>query len=114
MVKEILVCFKGASGQQVNFQKSAICFSRNIKRSDQEYLASVLGVVRVGRHEKYLGLPTFVDQNRGACFSHIKKSLWKKLQGWKGKTISAAAKELLVKVVAQSIPLYSMSCYLLP
>lgn len=76
-VKEILVCFERALGQQVNFQKSMICFSRNIKRSDKEYLAAVLGVVRVDRHEKYLGLPTFVDQNRRACFSHIKESLWK-------------------------------------
>lgn len=44
----------------MNFQKSLICFSRNIKQSDQEFLASVFGIVRVDQHEKYLGLPTFI------------------------------------------------------
>lgn len=46
-IKEILGCFEEVSGQQANFQNRAICFSRNIKRFVQEFLASVLRDVRV-------------------------------------------------------------------
>lgn len=74
----------------------------------QDQLVALLGVEQVKRHEKYLGLFTFVGRNSGMCFSYIKGRLWKKLQGWKEKMLSAAEKELLVKVVAQAIPLYTM------
>lgn len=40
--------------------------------------------------------------------------MWKKLQSWKGKLLSAAGKEVLVKVVALSILIYTMSYFLLP
>lgn len=73
-----------------------------------------MGVTCVDRHKKYLGMPTLVSRNRGERFAYIKEQLWKRLQSWNGKLLSAAGRELLVKVVAQSIPLYVMSCFLLP
>lgn len=113
VVKNSLACYGRASGQQANLVKSVVCFSRNVKRNEQDMLACLLGVVRVERHEKYLSLPTFVRRNRGTRFNHIKEKLWKKLQGWKGKILNAARNELLIKVVAP-IPLYSMCWFLLP
>lgn len=77
-------------------------------------LAGLLGVKRVDRHDRNLGMPTLVGRNKTACFSYIKDRLWKRLQGWKGKLLSAARKEVLVKVIAQAIPNYMMSCFLLP
>lgn len=47
-------------------------------------------------------------------FSFIKDRVWKKLQGWKGRTLSRAGKEILIKAVAQSIPTYTMGVFQLP
>jgi hypothetical protein len=40
--------------------------------------------------------------------------MWKKIQGWSGKHLSKAGREVLVKSVAQAIPTYCMSSILLP
>ena len=36
------------------------------------------------------------------------------MQGWKGKLLFRAGKEILIKAVAQSIPIYTMSVFQLP
>ncbi|KAM2808782.1 hypothetical protein PS2_043623 [Malus domestica] len=111
---EILSSYESASGQKVNLQKSEVCFSRNIKKPIRGKLAALLGVQLVDRHLKYLGMPTYLGRNRSQCFAYIKEWLWKRLQSWKGKILSVAGKELLIKSVALAIPLYTMNCYLLP
>ncbi|XP_021823769.1 uncharacterized protein LOC110765025 [Prunus avium] len=47
-------------------------------------------------------------------FASLKEKLWKKLEGWKGKLLSGAGREILIKAVAQSLPTYTMNCFLLP
>lgn len=71
-------------------------------------------VSRVDVHDRYLGLPVVLGCKKSECFAHIKDRLWKKLKGWKDKLLSAAGKEILIKVVGQSLPIYSMNCFLLP
>ena len=54
-----------------------------------------------------------VDQKK-QIFAEIKEKVGKKLAGWKGKLLSLGGKEILIKDVAQAIPSYTMSCFLLP
>ena len=68
----------------------------------------------MNRIETYLGLPTLVGRAKYHTFSYLKDRIWKKLQGWKGLILSKASKEILIKVVAQSRPTYTMSVFQLP
>ena len=65
-------------------------------------------------HTKYLGLPSMIGWSKKLIFAEIKEKVYKKLAGWKGKFLSLGGKEILIKAVAQAIPSYTMSCFLLP
>ena len=45
---------------------------------------------------------------------YIKDRVWKRLNSWKGKFLSRAGKEVLLKTVIQAIPNYLMNVFLMP
>ena len=55
-----------------------------------------------------------MGRNKRSTFNAIKDKVGKKLEGWKEKILSKAEKEILIKVVVQAIPTYSMSCFKIP
>ncbi|XP_024178970.1 uncharacterized protein LOC112184983 [Rosa chinensis] len=105
--KQILWTYEKASGQKVNFQKSSVVFSLNVNMELQHTLASILAVKREEEHHKYLGLPLKVGKSKTAKFAYIKERLSKKLISWKAKILSCAGKEVLIKAIAQTMPLYA-------
>ena len=100
-----------ASGQRVNTDKSAIYFSKGVPEVTQNEIKNALDVQNESLSEKYLGLPTDVGKNMEGSFKYLKDRIWKHIQGWMEKCLSAGGKEVLIKSVAQSIPTYSMSCF---
>ncbi|KAK2642401.1 hypothetical protein Ddye_024164 [Dipteronia dyeriana] len=70
-VKIVLENYSMASGQLVNFNKSAICVSLSISASEGKRLASIVGVNLVECHEKYLGLPCFTGRSKRKLFTYI-------------------------------------------
>ena len=50
----------------------------------------------VNQFESYLGLPILVGRTKYHTFSYLKDRIWKQLQGWKGKMLSKAGKEILI------------------
>jgi hypothetical protein len=75
---------------------------------------SVVGVNPTRQYEKYLGLPALVGRPWINAFMDIKGKIWDRINGWKEKFLSHAGKEILLKVVIQAIPTYTMSVFLLP
>ena len=74
----------------------------------------MLNVQNESLNEKYLGMPSDVGASTNGAFKYLKDRIWKRVQGWMENCLSAGGKEVLIKVVAQAIPTYSMSCFKLP
>ena len=108
-VRDILRRYCDASGQCVNTEKSSIYFSKCVPDSMRDEIKNVLDVHTESLSEKYLGLPTDVGKAKEGCFRYLKDRIWKHIQGWMEKCMSASGKEVLIKSVAQSIPVFSMS-----
>ena len=113
-VLEILEKYGRCSGQQINKNKTTIFFSKLTSEDMRTHIKQALGVPEIKQYEKYLGLPSFVGRRKKASFNFIKEKVWKKLQGWEEKLLSQAGREVLIKVVVQAIPTYTMSCFKIP
>ena len=74
----------------------------------------MFGAQIIRHHEKYLGLPPLVGKGKRKAFNCIKDMVGRKIVGWKGKLISNAGREILIKAVAQATPTYTISCFKLP
>lgn len=112
-IKECLNLYEKASGQQVNFHKSSIQFSHNTSPEIADMVSQNLQVP-IRSDDFYLGLPKLVARNRWEVFKYIKEKVWNRLQSWKGKIMSRAGKEILLKLVVQAIPSYAASIFMLP
>lgn len=92
VIRNLLKIYEGASGQEINFDKSGLAFSPNSHCDLKEGLGAFFGVPVVDCHHRYLGLPTFMPRNRKSTLHFIKDRIWKQLQAWKGKLFSSGGK----------------------
>ncbi|KAG7572532.1 Reverse transcriptase domain [Arabidopsis suecica] len=110
----LLKIYADASGQHVNFQKSAVLFGKNVSSGTQQQIKDITGISKVGGLGKYLGLPEAVGRNKCDTFAYIAQRVQHKLENWYSNLLSPAGKEVLIKSVATALPTYTMSCFLLP
>ncbi|CAL1369229.1 unnamed protein product [Linum trigynum] len=69
---------------------------------------------RVEKHDKYLGLATVAGRSKKEMLMELKERVRKKLNGWKEKTLSSAAREVLIKSVALAQLSYAMIVFRIP
>lgn len=77
-------------------------------------MKNVLEINREVFEAKYLGLPTPRGRIKGEHFQDLKERLGKRLMDYSERFMSAAAKEVLIKSVAQALRTYIMSVFKLP
>lgn len=111
---QILKTYEHASGLEVNFYKSIIIFSTNTPLSKLSQVCDILHIHEAAQQIQYLGLPIWIGRQKVKSFNFIRDRVWGRLSSWKSKLLSRASKEVLLKLVIQSIPNHCMGVYLLP
>ncbi|XP_019168373.1 PREDICTED: uncharacterized protein LOC109164072 [Ipomoea nil] len=97
-IKNCLLLYESLSGQ----------------KNDRDVVAQILGVTQAPNFGKYLGLPSFVGRNKKAAFAYIEDKIKQRIGSWNKRLLTQAGKEILLKSVAQAMPTFSMSVFLLP
>ncbi|KAL0337794.1 UNVERIFIED_CONTAM: hypothetical protein Scaly_2054500 [Sesamum calycinum] len=85
-IMNVLCILDEAPGLKMNVSKLAIVFGRNTPQHVRVKVATVLGVVVMDTHDKYLGLPTMVGSKR-VVFCNIKEWIWRKIQSWSAEKL---------------------------
>ncbi|KAM6550917.1 hypothetical protein CsatB_000725 [Cannabis sativa] len=55
-----------------------------------------------------------MGRNKDAILGFLKDKMQKRIQSWEGRFLSIAGREVLIKSVAQALPSFAMSVFLLP
>lgn len=113
-IHDLLRTYAAISGQLISFDKSGSFFSQHVSNDRKEDVRQILGVRSSNNLKSYLGLPSMVGRNKRLAFKDLKEHLLKRVASWNARLLSIEGRELLIKVVLQVIPLYTMSCFLLP
>jgi hypothetical protein len=110
----LLEVYCQSSDQRINRDKSSIFFTKSCPWARRDKIKHVLHVESEALNERYLGMPTVVGSSIYGTFKFFRDRIWSKVKGWLEKILSAGGKEVLIKSVAQAIPVFSMACFRLP
>lgn len=113
-IKEVLNIYCRASGQRINTDKSSIHFAKGCSQILRQELKDILEVQNEALSEKYLGMPSDMGISSNGAFKYLRDRVWKQVQGWMELLLLVEGKEILIKSVAQAVPIFSMSCFKLP
>jgi hypothetical protein len=110
VLKRILEVFEGCSGLKINFNKTKIFLIRY-----PQTLWPDLMEVFPGKYSKfpgkYLGLPLHFRNVRRIDVQPLIDKINKRLAGWKGRLLSKAGRETLVKAVLSAQPIYHLTVF---
>ena len=71
-----------------------------MRREVQDQIKQKFRAKIILHHEKYLGLPLLVGRGKKKALNRIKDQVGRKIARWKGKLLSNASREILIKAVA--------------
>ncbi|XP_026399360.1 uncharacterized protein LOC113295226 [Papaver somniferum] len=111
---DLLHDFNSQSGQVINFDKSAVHFSKKTKPEVAETLRQILGVKIMNSKERYIGSPLIFGHSKHDSFKNIKESFENRLSTWSAVSISQAGTCTMIRHVLNSVPIYQMGTFKLP
>ncbi|XP_019179522.1 PREDICTED: uncharacterized protein LOC109174722 [Ipomoea nil] len=103
-MRYVLDTYSKASGQRINYGKSAACFSINVTQPVYDEVTRILGVTAGDTMGKYLGLPSLVGKMKKEILGFLKDRILAKVRSWNAKFLSRARREVLLKNVIQAMP----------
>jgi hypothetical protein len=98
----------------VNPGKCSMMFRSSCSEEEKKSVLEILQVPNTMVEEKYLGLPMPEGRMNKDKFETTKQRLVKRCSNWAERNTSMAAREVLIKLVVQAIPTYSMGVFKLP
>ncbi|XP_026400643.1 uncharacterized protein LOC113296559 [Papaver somniferum] len=113
-VLDILHNFGAISGQMINFSKSAASITGDLSHQKKMEIINNLGVKKLCKYDKYLGLPILLGKSKTTSFESIKDAFNNRLSGWNSKLLNQPARTTMVRSVLNSIPSHYMSNFRLP
>ncbi|XP_031090962.1 uncharacterized protein LOC115995954 [Ipomoea triloba] len=113
-IKDYLEEYSAASGQAINYTKSSLMFSTNTPEELRLSVATCVGVPESTDFGRYLGLPSVLGKNKTAIFRYLEQRIQERIGSWQHKFISRAGREVLIKSIAQALPIFTMFVFLLP
>jgi hypothetical protein len=104
-----------STGQLINPSKCSILFDNSCAANVREEVKGVLQISQEAFETKYLGLPTPEGRTKKGKFQSLQAKLASYLVEWDdNQHMTQASKEVLIKAIAQAIPVYVMSVFKLP
>jgi hypothetical protein len=113
-LRQVLDQYCANSGQLVSDGKCSIYFSPNVDVQVKADICSELNILTEALSDRYLGLPAMVGMDKSDNFMYLLERVIARLNGWKEKTMSMGAKEILLKAVIQSISVFAMGVFKIP
>jgi hypothetical protein len=113
-IKTVLDKYASSTGQLINPGKCSIMFGQSCPLQIRVDVKTHLQLTQETFESKYLGLPMPEGRMSKGKFQSLQAKLAKCLVEWDDNHKSQAAKEALIKAVAQAIPVYVMSVFKLP
>ena len=89
-------------------------FGSKVVASLKTDLKRSLDINQEGGMGMYLRLPEKICGSKKQVFSFVQERLNDSTNSWSSKLLSKGGKEVKIKSIAQAVPTYVMSCYLLP
>ncbi|KAL0435721.1 UNVERIFIED_CONTAM: putative mitochondrial protein [Sesamum radiatum] len=94
VIRDVLEVYRLASGQEINFSKSSVVFSRHLEESLCLQIMAGFSIRRENKMELYLGLPSRAARSKRELFAIIRDRVWQKITGWNEKLFSSRKRSL--------------------
>ncbi|XP_024013803.1 uncharacterized protein LOC112087890 [Eutrema salsugineum] len=113
-IQSILKEYGEATGQVINRDKSSLTFGDHVEESLKTMVKEKFGIHNEGGAGKYLGLPECFSGSKREMLAYIQDNFKNRMSNWYSRLLSQGGKEVLIKFVAMSMPVYAMTCFKLP